>query len=287
MSTPLQPVITKSGLAAIFTADNTGIAAKIGSVVLGTAGYEPDADQKSLVNQVAEYKISGGERLSSTLLHITALADDDKAYWAREIGFKLTTGQLLAVWSHPTEALTYKAANASILLAYDLSLVALPADSVTIVSNEAGLSLSLAAPLAALASSLLSEQLRGLQHNDQFTELERQQRLVGDLTTRRLDDLAERLVVAEQRNEGLLSMGISAVEAVLSAQLRGLDLQDQITLLSRQLVIAVEQAARQDVRLTTAEQRQAIDHEGVRSMGIAVAEAVITAQTQLFKNTGA
>ncbi|MCE1059116.1 phage tail protein [Pseudomonas alloputida] len=218
MSTPLQPVITKAGLAAIFTADNTGLSAKIGSIVLGTAGYTPDADQKSLVNQVAEYPIAGGERLSSTLLHITALADGDRAFWVREIGFKLTTGTLLAVWSHPTEALTYKAANTDLLLAYDLSLAALPADSVTIVSNEAGLSLSLAQPLAALAAAQLTEQLRNLQHQDQTNLQAEKQRIAGEY----IANLMSRMKAAEQRQasdyDGLLTAIVANSAALIGLQ---------------------------------------------------------------------
>ncbi|MCE1058542.1 phage tail protein [Pseudomonas alloputida] len=219
MSTPLQPVITKAGLAAIFTADNTGLSAKIGSIVLGTSGYTPDADQKSLVNQVAEYPIAGGERLSSTLLHVTALADDDRGFWVREIGFKLTNGTLLAVWSHPTEALTYKAANSDILLAYDLSLTALPANSVTIESKEAGLSLSLAAPLAAQAAAHIAEMLRGLQRQDQLADQAEQQRIAGEY----LANLMARMKAVEQRQaadyEGLVSAIAANASGVISLQL--------------------------------------------------------------------
>lgn len=219
MSTALQPVITKTGLAAIFTADNTGLSAKIGSIVLGTSGYTPDSDQKSLVNQVAEYPITGGERLSSTLLHIVALADGDKAFWVREIGFKLTSGALLAVWSHPTEALAYKPPNTDLLLAYDLSLTALPANSVTIESNEAGLSLSLAAPLAAQAAAHIAEQLRGLQRQDQLAVQAEQQRIAGEY----LANLMTRMKAVEQRQaadyEGLVSAIAANASGVISLQL--------------------------------------------------------------------
>ncbi|AHC82697.1 phage tail protein [Pseudomonas monteilii SB3101] len=219
MSTPLQPVITKAGLSAIFTADNTGVSARIGSIVLGTSGYRPDSDQKSLVSQVAEYPITGGERLSSNLLHIVALADGPKAFWVREIGFKLTDGTLLAVWSHPTEALTYKAANSDVLLAYDLSLDALPADSVTIISNEASLSLSLSGPLAAQANALLGEQLRGLRQQDRLESQEQQQLIISD----KVNALKERQILNEQRQDsgrdGLLTAIAANAAAVIALQL--------------------------------------------------------------------
>lgn len=287
MSTPLQPVITKAGLAGIWSLSNTGLAAEITHVVLGTAGYTPSNEQTSLRAQVAKYPISGGERLSGTLIHLTALADGNAEFWVREIGFLLADGTLLAVWSHATEILTYKAAGTDLLLAYDLSLSALPADSVTITSSAAGLNLTLAAPLAALASALLGEQLRNLQQQDQVDSLTKQQKIANETTSRLLDQLTERLVSVEKRqtddHDGLLSMGISAAEAVISEQKRGLDRQDQIAELSRRQTSTGEQVARIDERLATAEQKHTTDHEGVRSMGISAAEAIIYNQTQLTK----
>lgn len=218
MSTPLQPMITKAGLAAILRADNTGIAAQITHIALGTSGYMPSADQKSLVAQTAKYPIAGGERLSSTLLHLTALADGDRAFWVREIGFLLSDGTLLAVWSDSSTPLAYKSADTDLLLAYDLSLAALPADSVTIVSNEAGLSLSLAEPLAALAAAQLREQLRSLQHQDQTNLQTEQQRVAGEY----IAHLLSRMKVAEQRQasdyDGLLTAIVANSAALVGLQ---------------------------------------------------------------------
>lgn len=289
MSTLLQPVITKAGLGAVWNQTNTGLSAQITHVVLGTAGYTPSNSQKSLRTQVAKYPIAGGERLSDTLIHLTALADGDAEFWVREIGFVLADGTLLAVWSHPTEILTYKAAGTDLLLAYDLSLSALPADSVTIVSGAAGLNLTLAAPLAAMAGALLSEQLRNLQQQDDFTALAKQQQDANDQTGRLLGLLSERLVSVEKRqvddHDGLLSMGISAAEALASGQKRSLEQQDQLADLARRQTNTSEQLARLGDRLVAAEQQHAIDHEGVRSMGIGAAEAILSTQTQLIKHT--
>lgn len=288
MSTPLQPVITKAGLAATWNASNTGFSAQITHVVLGTAGYTPSNEQKSLRAQAAKYPVAGGERLSDTLIHLTAMADGDAAFWVREIGFVLADGTLLAVWSHPTEILTYKAAGTDLLLAYDLSLSALPADSVTIVSSAAGLNLTLVAPLAAMANALVSVQLRGLQLEDQVGSLIRLQQNTSEQTVREVESLADRLSSAEYRRtldqEGVLAVGVRAVEAVLAAQLRSLALEDQIALLSQQLQLISEQALGRDTRLEAAERRHEVDHEGLRSMGIAAAQAVVSTQTQLTQH---
>ncbi|WP_054888421.1 phage tail protein [Pseudomonas sp. NBRC 111118] len=218
MSVALQPVITKAGLAAILRADNTGIAAQITHIALGTSAYTPNADQKSLIAQTAKYPIAGGERLSSTQLHLTAIADGERAFWVREIGFLLSDGTLLAVWSHPTEALAYKSASTDLLLAYDLSLAALPANSVTIISNEAGLSLSLAEPLAAQAAAHMAEVLRGLKRQDQLDLLAEKQRIAGEY----LSNLMTRMKAVEQRQDadrdGLLSALASNATATIALQ---------------------------------------------------------------------
>ena len=218
MSTPLQPVITKAGLAAIWRADNTGVAAEITHVVLGTAGYTPRNDQKSLQAQVAKYPIAGGERLSSTQIHLTAVADGAGAFWVREVGFLLSDGTLLAVWSHPTEALTYKPADADLVLAYDVSLAALPADSVTIISTPGGLNLTLAGPLAAQASALIAEQMRGLQQQEQIVDQASRQRIAGE----HIANLLSRMKATEQRQEadreGLLSTAVCNAAGLIALQ---------------------------------------------------------------------
>lgn len=220
MSTPLQPVITKAGLAAIFNEANNGLSAEITHIVVGTSGYTvlPGTDQKVLRAQVGKYPIAGGEKLTSTLLHLTAVADGPSAFWVRELGFLLSDGTLLAVWSHPTEALAYKPAGDQLLLAYDLSLAALPANSVTINTSPAGLNLTLAEPLTALACALMGEQLRNLQQQDQIGEL----LLLQHILLARLDHLQGRIEQAEQTqavsHEGLLSMGITAADSIIATQ---------------------------------------------------------------------
>ncbi|HDS1775885.1 TPA: phage tail protein [Pseudomonas putida] len=218
MSTALQPQITKAGLAAIWNATSTGLSAEISHIGLGSAGYTPSADQKILRTQVVKYPISGGEKLSSTLIHLTAVADDAAAFWVREVGFFLSDGTLLAVWSHPTEALTYKSANTELLLAYDLSLEALPANSVTINSTSAGLNLTLAEPIAAQATAMIAEQLRNLQQGDRLTAQERLQVVAGN----RIADLLQRMSAAEQAQtdarDGLLSAAVANAIAIISLQ---------------------------------------------------------------------
>ena len=219
MSTGLQPVITKAGLAAILTATKTGLAAEISHIALGSQAYTPSADQKTLRNEVARFPISSGEKLSGTLLHLTAVADGATAYWVKEVGIFLKDGTLLAVWSHLTEALAYKAANIDLLLAYDLSLAALPADSVTIVSSAAGLNLTLAGPLAALSTALIAEQVRGMEKGDRLDGLERLARIAGE----QIGGLLVRVEAAEkaatETRDGLLSLAVANATGLMTIQL--------------------------------------------------------------------
>lgn len=218
MSTGLQPVITKAGLAAILTATKTGLSAEISHIALGSQAYTPSADQKTLRNEVARFPISSGEKLSSTLLHLTAVADGTTGYWVKEIGIFLKDGTLLAVWSHLTEALSYKAANIDLLLAYDLSLAALPADSVTITSTAAGLNLTLAEPLAAQATALIAEQLRTQQQQDRLVSQERLQRIAGEQISGLLERMSTAEKSASETRDALLSATVANATGLMALQ---------------------------------------------------------------------
>jgi len=218
MSTALQPQITKAGLAAIWNATSTGLSAEISHIGLGSAGYTPSADQKTLRTQVAKYPISGGEKLSGTLIHLTAVADDSAAFWVREVGFFLSDGTLLSVWSHPTEQLTYKSPNTELLLAYDLSLEALPANSVTINSTSAGLNLTMAEPMAAMATAMIAEQLRNLQQGDRLTEEERRQTVAGNQIALLMGRMSSAEQAHTEARDGLLSAAVANAIATTSLQ---------------------------------------------------------------------
>jgi hypothetical protein len=214
----LQPVITKAGLSAVWRKDKTGLAAQITHVVIGTAGYTPANTQTALRNQVAVYPISDGETLSSTLLHGTAVADGPQAIWVREIGYLLSDGTLFAVWSHATDVLAYKPAGNKLLLAYDLSLTALPPDSVTITSTGAGLNLSISEELAALASASVAGMLRDMKQQDALDGQEKTNLKEGQQIT----NLTERMRSAEGRAEsdhdGLLTAVAANAAGLISLQ---------------------------------------------------------------------
>ncbi len=209
MSTALQPVITKAGLSAIWRQDNTGVAAQITHVVVGTAGYTPVNTQTALRAQVAKFPISDGRKLSTTLLHVTALADGPLAIWVREIGFLLSDGTLLAVWSSAGDPLAFKPADADLLLAYDLSLTALPPDSVTITSTGAGLNLTVSEELAALATAQIAGMLRGVNQQDALDDQAGQHQLEGQ----QILNLMERMKAVERRQGSDYEGMVTAIAA--------------------------------------------------------------------------
>lgn len=132
MSTPLIPIITSLGLQAVINASNDGLQAKITHIALGDSGWSPTNAATKLKQEQSRVRVSDGSRIQPTQIHLTAIENGEQEYWVREIGFILDDGTLFAIWSHPTQALAWKAANVDLLLAFDMLLSALPADSVTI-----------------------------------------------------------------------------------------------------------------------------------------------------------
>lgn len=135
------PVITTAGLAAVFNATSDGLSARITHIALGDAAWSPGHGATALQNERHRIAISSGSRVETTQIHLTAIENGAVEYWVREIGFILEDGTLLAVWSDPDQALAFKAKGVDLLLAFDLVLSALPADSV-IVEGTGGLSLA-------------------------------------------------------------------------------------------------------------------------------------------------
>ncbi|AWG87331.1 TPA: phage tail protein [Vibrio parahaemolyticus] len=173
MSNALIPVITTRGLAAVFNAQNTGLAAEITHIALGDNGRTPSKNEVGLVSEKMRIPIADGERIDDHQIHLTGLADGDKEFWVREIGFILSDGTMLAVWSD-TNPLAYKSAEVPLLLAFDLVLAALPANSVNIIGTGANLSLAAwGEQLAAVATANVDNMARHVELLFRVQELEK------------------------------------------------------------------------------------------------------------------
>jgi len=74
----------------------------------------------------------------------------------KEVGFYLADGTLFAVWSDPAQVLAYKTANVDLLLAFDLTIAAVPEGSITVQGTGQNLSLYYAEELARMATAHLT-----------------------------------------------------------------------------------------------------------------------------------
>ncbi|WAC70800.1 phage tail protein [Roseateles sp. SL47] len=155
--TSLVTTTLEAGLAAILRKTGDGLSAQITHVALGDAAYTPSQAQTSLRNERARFPVSDGKVQGARQLHIAAIADGDSEFWVREVGFVLSDGTFLAIWSDPARPLAYKAPSVDLLLGFDLALSGVPAGSVTIESTG-DLNLSLAEEFAAMAKAIVDLQ---------------------------------------------------------------------------------------------------------------------------------
>ena len=145
----LIPTITDAGLRAALAAAEGGIVARIHEIGLGTGAWSPTRTAVDLQAEVVRLPIASAERQGDTRLHMTALADGAHHFWVREVGFWLEDGTLFAVWSDPATPLAHKSTGVSLLLAFDLILDALPAESIEVIAGPLDLSFTVAEQLAA------------------------------------------------------------------------------------------------------------------------------------------
>lgn len=188
----LQPVITEAGLTAVWNAGNTGVQAEISHVALGNGTWlaaeaDPEtgilADITALRGEQVRVQIAGGKRVDDHTIHVASIIDDASEFWVSELAFILSDGTLFAVAVFPARPLAFKAMDVPLLLGLDLSLVALPADSVTIIAGAPDINLSMARELAALATADIDNMRRILGLSIKQSELE-------NLVLRLADDLA-------------------------------------------------------------------------------------------------
>lgn len=154
MSTTLTPIITDAGLQAVFAASNTGLQAEITHIAVGDRGYAPDKEATKLQSERVRIPVADATRVGETQIHLTGILDGDVQFWVREIGFILSDGTLLALWSNAEAPLAYKSEGVDLFLAFDLTLSALPAQSVTVLGPVQTLSAELEQAAANLDASM-------------------------------------------------------------------------------------------------------------------------------------
>lgn len=169
----LVPVITAAGRSAVLAASNDGLQATITHLAFGSGAYDPAGDETALENEIVRVPIAGGSRVGDFTIHMTGLLDGTEEFWVRECGLILSDGTLLAVYSDPTTPLAYKTDGVPIVMAFDLTMAALPADAVTVVAGDVTMSIFFAVEFAQLATGIIDNQRRHIAQADEIDELRR------------------------------------------------------------------------------------------------------------------
>ena len=176
MNTSLIPIITRQGLEATLAQHNRGFAATIAAIALGDGkagaqGYTPQTEdgyavQTQLENERERVVIADGRRINDRQLELSAIVESDQEYAVRELGFYLADGTLFAIWSDADRTLAWKSSEVPLILALELALSALPAESVTIQksANAKPLELLMTGEVAAIGTALANLQNEQLNH---------------------------------------------------------------------------------------------------------------------------
>ncbi|MFN3881493.1 MAG: phage tail protein [Nitrincola lacisaponensis] len=128
----LQITITDAGRAEVINADNTGTGpVTITEVGLGTGQYNPDPEQLTLTAETKRLNTIAGQVVSADIIHVTIKDETGDAYTVNEFGLYTDSGTLFAVYSDPDNPIAQKAAASALLLAVDIILGTLNANSLT------------------------------------------------------------------------------------------------------------------------------------------------------------
>jgi len=129
---PLQITITDAGRAEVINATNTGTGpVAIAEIGLGTGQYEPAPEQTALTAETKRLATIAGQVVSADTIHVTIKDETGDAYTVNEIGLFTDSGTLFAVYSDPVNPIAQKAGASALLLAVDIVLGTLDANSLT------------------------------------------------------------------------------------------------------------------------------------------------------------
>jgi hypothetical protein len=131
---------TNAGRAAILNASNNGLEGVITHVSFGDGNgvsYTPNGTEIALRNEVGRVAIGGGNRDAPDQVTIQGMLGDIGEHWIREIGFHLSDGTLLSVWSEQDDSgddilLLYKKDGVPFIFAFTILLPDLPDNSVNV-----------------------------------------------------------------------------------------------------------------------------------------------------------
>lgn len=132
MSEASNIVITDAGLAEVINAESSGTAPVVLShIAVGSGQYTATADMTKLKAEFKRFDAVTGGAVDDHVIHLTINDTSSDAYTVYEIGVFTAKGTLFAVYSQKTP-ITQKAAGAQSLLAIDIVLTNMNAESVSV-----------------------------------------------------------------------------------------------------------------------------------------------------------
>ncbi len=149
------PTLTRAGLAAIRNLQGSGLQGTLTNIAVGRGvasgstwvGYTPTGAETGLKAEQARVPLLSGTLLGDpasltdplgfrVLAEVPPMAPGGATYPINEVGFILSDGTLLAVWSDPAYPLAFSTTLAAVDLALDLFLQQLPPNALTIQVQE-------------------------------------------------------------------------------------------------------------------------------------------------------
>ena len=170
--TQLTPTITAAGIKALFAAHHQGLEAKITHLALGDAGYvikvndNGTTTQSTLKGEKERVAIQDGRKSASETISVSAVVESTAQYWVREIAFYLEDGTLFALWSDAETAIAWKSKNVPLLLSFELTLSAVPAESLVVQGSGAPLELLMRDELATIGAAIADLQWQQRKNQD-------------------------------------------------------------------------------------------------------------------------
>ena len=138
---PLIPIITALGLDAASKASTLGEKCEITHVGIGNLPGLPEDSATVVPGEVFRLPVADGRTVGHAQVNVSALIDDGKpSTTIYGIGFYLEDGTLFALYQDEAPLLTH-AAGTTLLVAMDLVMTNVPADTIYVESTGANLTL--------------------------------------------------------------------------------------------------------------------------------------------------
>jgi hypothetical protein len=127
----LQIIITKAGRAALVNAEHNGTAPlKIAAIGITAAVFTASEDMTTLPGEIKRLTTISGEVVAPDTIHVTIRDDGTDTYTMRGIGYWLSNGVLLGIYSQP-DPILQKSTQSMMLLAADVIFTNIKATSLT------------------------------------------------------------------------------------------------------------------------------------------------------------